>query len=93
MSFKEEKREKIKRYLLDKVDMNQRDLAKRTADPPENFPEYADSIIHDKNSRIQVILDNPDCHKLSLGMFNCVVHHFRKGVLPDSLHISCLRAS
>ena len=31
MSFKEEKREKIKRYILDKVDMNQKDLARRTA--------------------------------------------------------------
>lgn len=31
MSFKEEKREKIKRYILDKVDTNQKDLAKRTA--------------------------------------------------------------
>ncbi len=31
MSFTEEKREKIKRYILEKIDTNQKDLAKRTA--------------------------------------------------------------
>ncbi len=31
MSFTEEKREKIKRYILEKIDTNQKDLAKKTA--------------------------------------------------------------
>ena len=37
MDLKKENKEKIKRYILDKVDMNQKDLARRTENTFEIF--------------------------------------------------------
>ena len=77
MSFKEEKREKIKRYLLDKVDMNQRDLAKRTADTFEislntvyrYLRELEEQGIIEKKDGRYVFVENVKtvCLKLSQG--------------------------
>jgi len=77
VSFKEEKREKIKRYLLDKVDMNQRDLAKRTADTFEislntvyrYLRELEEQGIIEKKDGRYVFVENVKtvCLKLSQG--------------------------